>query len=114
LSSWGGVEYSSIREIRGPLMVVEGVDRAAYDELVEIELQSGERRLGRVLETGLGMAVVQVFEGTTGLSTRGLRARFLGKVLEDARFARRPGARFDGLGRPSTACRPRWARAGST
>ena len=100
MSSWGGVEYSSIREIRGPLMVVEGVDRAAYDELVEIELQGGERRLGRVLETGLGMAVVQVFEGTTGLSTRGLRARFLGKVLEMPVSPDVVGRVFDGLGRP--------------
>jgi len=114
LSSWGGVEYSSIREIRGPLMVVEGVDRAAYDELVEIELQSGERRLGRVLETGLGMAVVQVFEGTTGLSTRGLRARFLGKVWKCPFRPTSWGACSTGSGGPSTACRPRWARAGST
>lgn len=98
--SWAGVEYTNIREIRGPLMIVEGVTRAAYDELVEIETQDGEKRLGRVLEVGMGRAVVQVFEGTSGVSTSGVKARFLGRTLELPVSPDVLGRVFDGLGRP--------------
>ena len=81
-------------------MIVEGVTRAAYDELVEIETSDGERRLGRVLEVGMGRAVVQVFEGTAGISTSGVKARFLGKTLELPVSPDILGRVFDGLGRP--------------
>ena len=64
----GGVQYSKIAEIKGPLVIVDDVENAAFDELVEIETNEGERRLGKVLEVGNGKAIVQVFEGTTGLS----------------------------------------------
>ena len=57
----GGLEYTKVAEIRGPLLIVEGVSRSAFDEMVEIELPGGERRLGRVLEVGEGKAVIQVF-----------------------------------------------------
>ena len=46
--STGGVEYTKIEEIRGPLLVVQGVTRGAYDELVEVETSAGEKRLGKV------------------------------------------------------------------
>jgi len=59
LSNQGGVQYSKIAEIKGPLVIVDGVDNAAFDELVEIETTEGERRLGKVLEVGNGKAVVQ-------------------------------------------------------
>ena len=81
VKSSGGVEYSRVAEIRGPLIVIEGVSRAAYDELVEIETADG-KRLGRVLEVGGGRAVVQVFEGTSSLSTVGTKSRFTGKTME--------------------------------
>ena len=98
--SSSGLEYSKIAEIRGPLIVVDGVERAAFDELVEIEDNSGNRRLARVLETGFGRAVVQVFEGTSGLSVSGTRARFLGKTMELPVSDQLLGRVFDGLGRP--------------
>lgn len=98
--SISGVEYTKIGEIRGPLMVVQGVSRVAYDELVEIETASGEKRLGRVLEVGEGNAVVQVFEGTQGLAIQGTRARFLGRTMELAVSMDMLGRVFDGLGRP--------------
>ncbi|HKX81583.1 MAG TPA: V-type ATP synthase subunit B, partial [Nitrososphaera sp.] len=60
-----GVEYTKVAEIKGPLMIIDGITKASFDELVEIETSEGERRLGRVLEVGFGKAVVQVFEGTT-------------------------------------------------
>ncbi|MDP8905972.1 MAG: V-type ATP synthase subunit B, partial [Thermoproteota archaeon] len=49
-------------------MIVDGITQASFDELVEIETPDGEKRLGRVLEVGHGKAIVQVFEGTTGLA----------------------------------------------
>ncbi len=95
-----GLEYLSIKEIKGPLMIVGGVSGVAYDELVEIETADGERRLGRVIEVGEGKAVVQVFEGTQGLSIEGTRARFLGSTLQIPVSTEMLGRVFDGLGRP--------------
>jgi len=96
----GGIEYTKVAEIRGPLLIMEGVTRAAYDELVEIETPSGEKRLGKVLEVGEGKAVIQVFEGTRGLSVVGTKARFLGKTMEIPVSSELLGRVFDGLGRP--------------
>lgn len=93
-------EYETIKEIRGPLILVEKASGVAFDELVEIEMPSGEKRSGRVLEVGMGYAVVQVFEGTTGISTRGTKVRFLGKTMEASVSETMLGRIFDGLGRP--------------
>ncbi|MEE9586358.1 MAG: V-type ATP synthase subunit B [Nitrososphaerales archaeon] len=98
--SVGGIEYTKVAEIKGPLLILEGVTRSAFDELVEISTQSGEKRLGKVLEVGGGRAVVQVFEGTTGLSIIGTKSRFLGKTMEMPVSEDVLGRIFDGLGRP--------------
>ncbi|GBC72408.1 V-type sodium ATPase subunit B [archaeon HR03] len=95
-----GVEYLSIQEIKGPLMVVGGVSGVGYDELVEVETVDGERRLGRVIEVSEGRAVVQVFEGTQGLGIAGTKARFLGRTMETPVSTEMLGRVFDGLGRP--------------
>lgn len=95
-----GVEYTKVQEIKGPLLIVEGVSRAAFDELVEIETVDGIKRLGKVLEVGQGKAVIQVFEGTSGLSIKGTKARFLGKTMEVPVSQELLGRIFDGLGRP--------------
>ena len=99
MTTKGGVQYSKIAEIKGPLVIVDGVENAAFDELVEIETTEGERRLGKVLEVGNGKAVVQVFEGTTGLSVSGTNAKFVGKVMEMPVSEQVLGRVFDGLGR---------------
>lgn len=99
-ASSGGVQYSNIEEIKGPLVVVGGVDGVAFDELVEIESNDGTHRLGKVLEVGNGKAVVQVFEGTTGLSIAGTTAKFVGKAMEMPVSRELLGRVFDGLGRP--------------
>lgn len=96
-----GVEYTKVQEIKGPLIVIDGVTRASFDELVEIETAEGGTRLGKVLEIGYGKAVVQVFEGTTGLSITGTKARFLGKTMEMPASQELLGRIFDGLGRPT-------------
>ena len=93
-------EYTSIREIRGPLLIVEGVPDAAYDEIVEVELPTGEKRRGRVLETAKGYAVVQVFEGTTGVTPVGTKVRFMARTLEVKVSEEMLGRVFNGLGEP--------------
>ncbi len=96
----GGIEYNKIAEIKGPLVVVDGVENAMFDELVEIQTTEGEKRLGKVLEVGNGKAVVQVFEGTMGLSVSGTKAKFVGKVMTMPLSEEILGRVFDGLGRP--------------
>ncbi len=93
-------EYETIKEIRGPLLIVEGISDAAYDEIVEVELPNGERRRGRVLETARGYAIVQVFEGTTGISRTGTKVRFLARTLEVKVSDEMLGRVFNGLGDP--------------
>ncbi len=100
MSKQGGVQYSKIAEIKGPLVIVDDVSNAAFDELVEIQTTDGEKRLGKVLEVGNGKAIVQVFEGTSGLSVAGTQAKFVGKVMELPVSEQLLGRVFDGLGRP--------------
>ncbi len=100
MSTIGVREYHRIKEIKGPLLVVEGVSRVAYDEIVEVELASGEKRRGRVLDVSHGIAVVQVFEGTTGITSTGTKVRFLGRPLEIPVSEDMLGRVFNGLGEP--------------
>ncbi len=93
-------EYARISEVRGPLLVVEGVSRVAYDEIVEVELPSGEKRRGKVLEVTHNTAVVQVFEGTHGITLTGTTVRFLGKTLEIPVSEDMLGRIFNSLGEP--------------
>jgi V/A-type H+/Na+-transporting ATPase subunit B len=96
-----GVEYNKVAEIKGPLMIIDGVTKVSFDELVEVETSEGEKRLGRVVEVGYGKAVVQIFEGTTGLAISGTRAKFLGKTMTMPVSQELLGRVFDGLGRPN-------------
>ena len=96
-----GVEYTKVAEIKGPIIIVDGITKASFDELVEIETSEGEKRLGRVLEVGNGKAVVQVFEGTSGLAITGTKAKFLGKTMVMPVSNELLGRVFDGLGRPN-------------
>lgn len=97
----GGIEYTNVAEIKGPLMIIDGVTKVSFDELVEIETAEGQRRLGKVLEVGYGKAVVQVFEGTSGLAISGTKAKFLGKTMAMPVSQELLGRVFDGLGRPN-------------
>jgi len=74
-------EYVGVSRIAGPIIVVDGVSGVSYDEVVEVITPSGEIRRGRVLDVGKGKAIVQVFEGTEGLSLSETRVRFLGEPL---------------------------------
>ncbi|MCE5197319.1 MAG: V-type ATP synthase subunit B [Negativicutes bacterium] len=93
-------EYRTITEITGPLMLVERVEGVKYEELVEIELPNGEIRRGKVLEAMEGKALVQIFEGTSGINMRDSKVRFLGKSIELPVSMDMLGRVFDGFGRP--------------
>lgn len=93
-------EYLTISDVAGPLIIVEKTIEVKYQELVEIELSSGETRRGQVLEVTKDKAVVQVFEGTTGIDVSGTKVRFLGKVIELPVSLDILGRIFDGSGRP--------------
>ena len=93
-------EYRTVKEVVGPLMLVEGVENVNYDELVEIEIQTGEIRRGRVLEINQDKALVQLFEGSAGINIKGTKAKFLGRPLEIGVSEDMLGRVFDGLGRP--------------
>lgn len=90
----------NVAGITGPLIIVEGVRNVGFGELVEIRTPSGEIRIGQTLEVDEDRAVVQVFEGTSGLSQKNMRTVFLGRTLEMPVHRDMLGRVFDGLGRP--------------
>jgi V/A-type H+-transporting ATPase subunit B len=94
------VAFKTLSKIAGPLIFVEGVDNAAYGEMVEIKLADGEHRLGQVLDTKQGLAVVQVFGATYGLGTTGTSTKFLGETAMISVSDEMLGRTFDGLGKP--------------
>lgn len=94
-------EYRSIKEVVGPLMLVEGVEGVKYDELVEIEQADGEIRLGKVLEVNGSNALVQLFEASQGLKISTSKARFIGHGIELSVSEDMLGRVFDGMGRPA-------------
>ncbi len=93
-------EYNTVREVVGPLMIVEGVEGVKFDELVDIELKNGEKRRGRVLELNGDKAMVQLFEGSAGINLNSTKVKFLGRPLELGVSEDMIGRIFDGLGRP--------------
>ena len=93
-------EYKTVTEVVGPLMLVEGVEGVSFDELVDIEMQTGERRRGRVIEIEEGRAMVQLFEGSTGINLEATSVRFLGRPLELGVSEDMVGRAFNGLGEP--------------
>jgi V/A-type H+-transporting ATPase subunit B len=92
--------YKTVREIAGPLVMVEEVEGITSEELVEIELPDGTIKLGKVLEAREGTAVVQLFETTQGVGTEGTKARFLGKTFTLGVTEELLGRVFSGAGKP--------------
>ena len=93
-------EYRTVKEIVGPLMLVDQVEGVKYEELVEIKLGGGEVRRGKVLEVAGNTALVQLFEGSSGISTSDTSVRFMGKGIELPVSEDILGRVFDGQGRP--------------
>ena len=93
-------EYKTIKEVVGPIMLVEGVEGVKYNELVEIKQANGEIRRGKVLEVNNDKALVQLFEGAQGLQISTSKAKFLGHSQQLAVSEDMLGRVFDGMGNP--------------
>lgn len=93
-------EYKTVSEVVGPLMVVEQIEGVKFDELVEIQMQDGEIRHGQVLEVSKDKAMVQIFEGPSGINIKDTKVRFRGKPLSIAVSEDMVGRVFDGMGNP--------------
>ncbi len=93
-------EYKTIREVVGPLMMVDGVEGVTYNELVDIVCRDGSIRRGKVLEVNRDKAVVQLFENSQGLQISTSKARFTGHSQQLACSRDMLGRVFDGMGNP--------------
>ncbi len=93
-------EYRTIKEVAGPLMLVENVENVTYDELGEIELVDGQVRRCKVLEVNGTNALVQLFDASTGINLSNSKVRFLGKSMELGVSEDMLGRVFNGLGMP--------------
>jgi len=94
------IEYTTVSEVTGPLMIVESISDVAYNEIVKIRTSQGEERTGQVLEVFEHKAIVQVFEGTRGLDTKHTSARFIGETMKLGVSKDIIGRIFDGTGNP--------------
>ena len=93
------VEYRTIQEVAGPLMLVKGVEGVKYNEMGEIILADGETRRCRVLEVDGPNVLVQLFEDSTGINLSNSKVRFLGRSMELGVSEDMLGRVFDGMGR---------------
>lgn len=93
-------EYKTIREVVGPLMLVDHVEGVKYDELVQIRQENGEIRYGKVLEINEDKALVQLYNSSQGLKISTAKAMFLGHGVELKVSPQIIGRVFDGMGRP--------------
>ncbi len=94
------IEYMGLSRINGPLIVLEGVRDAAYDEIVEIVVNRSERKLGRIIEIYEDKAIIQVFEGTDGMSLNNTHTRLTGRPMEVTLSPDILGRTFNGIGQP--------------
>jgi V/A-type H+-transporting ATPase subunit B len=92
-------EYKTIKEVAGPLMVVDKVKDVKYEEIVDIELQNGEIRRGRVLEVDQDQAIVQLFEESRGINLENSKAKFIGKTMQIPVSEEMLGRIFTGAGK---------------
>ena len=103
-----GLLISGITSVEGPIIRVEDTGIVAYDEFVEIIDPNNQTRVGRVLEVGDNVAVIEVFSGTTGLTTEGTRVRFSGRSLQVPVSREMLGRIFNGWESPLTTVLCRW------
>lgn len=94
------LEYIGLSEMVGSLIFLDGVSGIGYDEMAEITLENGQKRYGRVIQLDGSRAVLQVFEGTKGISLENARTNFTGKPMELSLSTEMLGRIFDGTGRP--------------
>lgn len=94
------LKYMRLSKIDGPLIILEGVKDASFDEMVEIEVEGQGLKKGRVVQIDKDKVIIQVFEDTTGMSLTNSRVTFAGKPLEISLSRDILGRVFNGLGEP--------------
>lgn len=94
------IEYLGLSEINGPLIVLEGVQDAAFEEIVELTVEGKEKKLGRIVEIYDDKAVIQVFEGTENMSLKNTHTKLTGHPMEIALSTSMLGRTFNGIGQP--------------
>ena len=94
------IEYIGVKEINGSLIALDGVKNASFEETVTIRLDNGVERAGRIVQLEGERAVIQVFEGTNGISLDNTRTRLMGRPVEMPLSPELLGRIFDGAGRP--------------
>ncbi len=94
------IEYLGLSNINGPLVVLEGVKNAAYDEMVEFTMNDGEHKMGQIVELNEDKAVIQVFEGTENMSLLNTHTKLTGHPMEVAVSPDMLGRTFSGIGEP--------------
>lgn len=93
-------EYLRLDKIKGPLIFLSGIKGAAYGEIINIKLNDGTERYGKIIRLEEDMVIAQVFEGTSGLSTDNVKVKFTGKPFELSLSKEILGRTFNGVGRP--------------
>ncbi|MEE1072119.1 MAG: V-type ATP synthase subunit B, partial [Cellulosilyticum sp.] len=93
-------EYLKLDKVEGPLIVLSNIEGVAYDEMVHIKMDTGEVRKGKVIKIEGKTVVVQVFEGTAGISTANASVKFTGEPLQLPLSKEILGRTFNGIGEP--------------
>ncbi|HIT90346.1 MAG TPA: V-type ATP synthase subunit B [Candidatus Merdenecus merdavium] len=94
------IEYLGLSEINGPLVVLEGVQDAAYEEIVEIKVDGQQKKIGRIVEVYEDKAVIQVFEGSENMSLKNTHTKLTGHPMEVSLSGDILGRTFNGIGQP--------------
>ena len=94
------IEYLGLSSINGPLVVLEGVQDAFYDEIVEFTVDRKTKKIGRIIELFEDKAIIQVFEGTENMSLNNTRTRLTGRPMEVTLAPDMLGRTFNGIGQP--------------
>ena len=94
------LDYVGVKEINGSLIVLDDVENASFEEIVEIRLDDGTSRQGRIVQIDGKRVVIQVFQGTRSISLDNTRTRLKGRPMELALSPEILGRTFDGAGRP--------------
>ena len=94
------IEYLGLSSINGPLIALEGVQDAFYDEIVEFVVDGSERKIGRIVEVYEDKAIIQVFEGSENMSLKNTHTKLTGHPMEVALSPDMLGRTFNGIGQP--------------
>ena len=94
------IEYLGLSNINGPLVVLEGVQDAFYDEIVEFVVEGKEHKIGRIVELNEDKALIQVFGGTENMSLTNTHTKLTGHPIEVTVSPDMLGRTFNGIGIP--------------